>query len=188
MRYWSVLSAVLFSLLTACSNLDSSPPPPTSFSGENWHARGRFSYSSDEISESGNFDWRQMGSSYQVRLYGPLGMGNVRISGNPNLVRIQSGDQDISSDQPLSLMYNMTGLEIPLASLPHWLLGNPAGKNASNRVSNADSTSTEFTEYGWHLTYPGYQDSDSGRTIPQELQAHKDSVELRLLIHSFETL
>ncbi len=188
MRYWNVLSAMLFSLLTACSNLDSSPPPLISASGENWHARGRFSYSSDDLSESGNFDWRQTGSSYQVRLYGPLGMGTVKISGDPNLVRIQYGEQDISSDQPLSLMYSMTGLEIPLASLPYWLLGNPAGNNASNRIPNADNTSAEFTEYGWHLTYPGYQDSESGRIIPEELQANKDSVELRLLIRSFETL
>jgi outer membrane lipoprotein LolB len=187
MRFGGVFAVFLSALLTACSNLDTSPPP-LSASGDNWHARGRFSYQADDMSESGNFDWRQSGDRYQVRLYGPLGMGTVRISGEPGAVRIQTGDQDISSDQPLSLMYHMTGLAIPLNSLPHWLLGTPAGRNASNQRHHPDNTRAEFVEHGWHLSYPGYQESSSGRAVPEELLASKDSVRLRLLIHSFETL
>lgn len=188
MRFASVLSAVLVSLLTACSSLEPAPPMDTSASADSWHARGRFSYRSDDTTESGNFDWRQVGNNYQVRLYGPLGMGTVRISGNPDLVRIQARDQDISSDQPLNLMYNMTGLEIPLNSLPHWLLGNPASRNARNLKANPDETHAGFTEHGWQLSYPGYQQSETGRAIPEELHASKDSVQLRLLIRSFDAL
>lgn len=180
----------LISLLTGCSNLDTSPPldASASASADSWHARGRFSYRSDDMNESGNFDWRQVGNNYQVRLYGPLGMGTVRISGNPDMVRIQTADQDISSDQPLHLMYAMTGLEIPLNSLPHWLLGNPASRNARNRIQNPDDTSAEFSEYGWRLTYPEYQQFETGKAIPGELYASKNSVQLRLLIRSFDRL
>ncbi|MFX4227153.1 MAG: lipoprotein insertase outer membrane protein LolB [Porticoccaceae bacterium] len=188
MRFGSVLSVVLVSFLTACSSLEPVPPMDASASDDSWHARGRFSYRSDDTTESGNFDWRQVGNSYQVRLYGPLGMGTVRISGNRDLVRIQAGDQDISSDQPLSLMYNMTGLEIPLNSLPHWLLGNPASSSARNLRAHPDETRAGFTEYGWQLSYPGYQQSETGRTVPEELHASKNSVQLRLLIHSFDAL
>lgn len=187
MRFWGVFAVFSVLLLTACSNLDTSPPP-MSASGESWHARGRFSYQADDMSESGNFDWRQSGNQYQVRLYGPLGMGTVRITGEPGTVRIQTADQDISSDQPLSLMYHMTGLAIPLNSLPHWLLGAPAGNNASSRRLNPDNTHAGFVEHGWRLNYPGYQDSLAGKKVPEELQASKDSVQLRLLIRSFETL
>lgn len=66
---------------------------------DTWRARGKFSYQSNESSESGNFDWRQENDAYEIRLYGPFGLGSVRLSGDKYSVQLRNGNQDFSSDQ-----------------------------------------------------------------------------------------
>lgn len=170
--------------LSACSTFDEQKTD-IGFDSNNWRAKGKFSYKSEETTESGNFDWRQTGDEYQLRLYGPLGIGTVRVSGNPNLVRIQNRDQDISSDQPLSLMYRLTGLEIPLNSLPKWILGKPAGQAPKNLSRDSNQRALVFEERGWELSYSEYDSLDSN-DIPGNIEARKDSIQLRLIVRSFE--
>ena len=180
-------------LLTSCSLIPAGPDISSEDAAfkqniealEYWRARGKFSYRSSEVTETGNFDWRQRGQSYQLRLFGPLGMGSIKISGGPNLVRIQTGDQDISSDQPLSLLYRMTGIEIPLNSMPMWLTGKPASRSPSNISLDDKGRIQSFFERQWLLNYSDYREVD-GRQVPTAVAAYKDGINLRMLVHTWK--
>jgi len=191
MKNFSALTIVVaFTLvISGCSSVPDKPKPGSSSNQINttdhWRARGKFSYRSSETTESGNFDWRQQGKNYKLRLYGPLGIGSVRISGNPNLVRIQTGDYDISSDQPLSLLYRLTGLEIPLNSMSMWLTGNPSSLSPSNITFNHEGQIDGFTERNWLLSYSDFKELDN-QQIPTTINAHKDGINLRMLVYSWK--
>lgn len=175
-------------LVSGCSFVPIAPDIPASaeaLQSDQWRARGKFSYRSDEITQSGNFDWQQDGDDYQMRLYGPLGMGSVRISGNPNLVRVQTGDQDIRSDQPLQLLHSLTGFEIPLNSMPIWLLGETATARPSNRVLDSENRLQSFTERNWSLHYDDYSEFGD-QQIPTTINAQKNDVHMRLLVKTWE--
>lgn len=185
-----LLVAACFLVVTGCSSLQTNKIPqgkPSSQVNKEdyWRARGKFSYRSDEVSESGNFDWRQEGDNYQLRLFGPLGMGSVRISGDTNLVRIKTRDQDISSDQPLSLLYRMTGFEIPLNSMPMWLTGKPASLSPSNIILDDKDRIQSFTERTWLLNYGNYEEINNQQT-PMNIRAVKGDVNLRMIIKAWE--
>jgi len=191
MKNFSALTIVVaFTLvISGCSSVPDKPKPGSSSNQINttdhWRARGKFSYRSSETTESGNFDWRQQGKNYKLRLYGPLGIGSVKISGNLNLVRIQTGDYDISSDQPLSLLYRLTGLEIPLNSMSMWLTGNPSSLSPSNITFNHEGQIDGFTERNWLLSYSDFKELDK-QQIPTTINAHKDGINLRMLVYSWK--
>ena len=182
-----LLTAFVF-MAAGCSSITEKPdtaPGLRSEMPESWRARGKFSYRSSEVRESGNFDWRQDGENYRLRLYGPLGMGSVKISGNPNLVRIQTGKQDISSDQPLSLLYRITGFEIPLNSMPRWLLGKPASNTPTEISYDSEGNIQSFYERNWLMDYDEFKELDN-QQIPTTINAQKDGINLRMLVYSWK--
>ena len=192
----ALLILVCAFMLQSCSSTLSkgSPPVPQSTSGEetsHWRVRGKFTYRSAEMSQSGNFDWRQQGEQYQLRLFGPLGMGTVRISGRDNLVRIQTSEQDISSARPLSLLHRLTGLKIPLNSLDNWLLGKPASASAENLVLDSHQRVTGFDERAWTLSYSNFKafgqstDETARIELATRITALQDDVRLHMQIRNW---
>lgn len=155
------------------------------FGLDTWRAAGKFAYRSDSLTESGNFNWRQQGDNYQLQLYGPLGMGKLNISGSTHRVRIQHRDQDINSDQPANLLYRLTGLEIPISLLPHWLRAQPATVSPTNLQLNADNQIQSFSEHGWQLQYSDYQWLNE-IAVPSKITATKNAVQLSLVIKIWE--
>lgn len=190
MKSLLILVTVFVFFTTGCSSITKKPDSGTGIRHseempDTWRARGKFSYRSSEVTESGNFDWRQEGENYKLRLYGPLGMGSVKISGNPNLVRIQTGKQDISSDQPLSLLYRITGFEIPLNSMPMWLLGRPASNSSSDVTFDDKGQIQHFSERTWLLDYSEFKELDN-QQIPTTINAHRGDINLRMLVYTWK--
>jgi len=171
--------------LSACSRLDPQPTPDSPTTADHWRAKGKFVYRSAERTESGNFDWRQHGQQYELRLYGPLALGTVRITGSSNTVRIRSRQQDLSSDQPQHLLKRVTGLALPLQALPAWLSGQPASPRTVILQIDHQGRPLRFTEQGWQLRYEGFQAGNPA--IPATILATADGIRLRLLVKSFTT-
>lgn len=131
----ALLIAGLSLLLISCSSIspigDGAEPQLIGDSPEIWQAKGRFAYTDEEERQNGQFDWRQWGSNYQVRLFGPLGMGSVSIVGSIDQVEIQTGEQSYFSDQPDQLFFEITGMQIPIAELSRWMTGQIEEENRS---------------------------------------------------------
>ncbi len=183
-----VLSVIVLAQLSACSKLvPVRPEQQAPLSTDHWQARGKFVFRSATVRESGNFHWWQAGDRYQLRLFGPLGMGAVRVSGDPQLVRIQTRDQDISSDQPTSLLYRVTGLKIPLASMPRWLLGETASDNPKDLSLDVTGQPRAFEERGWRLEFGDRVSTESAPyPMPASILALQGEVSLRLLLRHLD--
>lgn len=164
----SFLVAAIGLILTACSITPISDPSATPLSTESpelWQAKGRFTYQDDSEGKSGQFDWQQNGSDYLVRIFGPFGMGAVKISGNDAQVEIESGDQSYLSDQPDILFYELTGMHMPIRQLSKWLTGN------QNLNAPGD----------WNITYGDFEPLDS-YLLPTRIDLQNEGVTLRIAV------
>lgn len=164
----SFLVAAIGLILTACSMTPIGDPSETPLSSEPpelWHAKGRFTYQSDSEQKSGQFDWQQSESDYLVRIFGPFGLGTIKISGNEELVEIESGDQSYVSDQPDTLFYELTGMHMPISQLSKWLTGD-----TSSSTSGA-----------WNIAYDDFEPIDS-YMLPTRIDLHNESVSLSIAV------
>jgi outer membrane lipoprotein LolB len=160
--------AVMMLLLSACSLTPPEPvidPVLATEPPEHWTARGRFSYRG-ESSRNGQFDWQQRGDSFEVRLFGTFGLGAVRIWGDSDRVMIESGGETYYSDQPELLLFQLTGLDMPVAELAGWM-------TASGKSSN-----------GWQVTPTDFR-REGDFVLPSRLDLNRDEVNLRIAIMSW---
>lgn len=158
-------------LVSACSIAPIEEPDQPLISSteapENWHARGRFAYDSDQENRSGQFDWRQQGSNYQIRLFGLLGMGSTRISGSSEGVEVESNGESFFSNQPDQLFFELTGMHIPLEELSHWMTG------VSPELQNL--------EFDWQVTYENYRNIDQ-YLLPSRIDLANQTTDIRIAI------
>ena len=158
-------------LISACSITPIDDPDQRLISAteapQNWHARGRFAYSSEQEKRSGQFDWRQQGSDYQIRLFGPLGMSSTRISGSSEGVEVESEGESFFSNQPDQLFFELTGMHIPIEELSHWMTGvSPAQQSA---------------DLNWQVKYDDYRDIEQHR-LPSRIDLSNPITDIRIAI------
>ena len=123
---------------------------------EDWRVRGKFSFSSDEKRESGNFDWRQSGQTYQVRLFGPLGFGAINIDGDNQQISVRSARHQQQSLDPESLIYEITGMHLPITDIPNWLKGQATSFHSELTEYDADGNLQKTFLSGWEIEYQDY--------------------------------
>jgi outer membrane lipoprotein LolB len=134
---------------------------------EAWHASGRFSYAGPEERQSGQFDWRQQGSNYQVRFFGPLGIGSLKVLGSSSMIEILSGDESYTSENPDLLFFELTGMNIPIEELSRWMTGA--------------ARSTDFLNQGWQIIYDDYE-VVGDYYLPNRIDIEKESTSMRIAV------
>lgn len=131
-----------------------------------WRATGRFAYKGETEQQSGQFDWQQNGSNYQVRLFGPMGMGSIRILGSELEIEIDTGEQSYRSDEPDALLYQMTGMNIPIKQMGLWMTG----------ISSRDQNYMD-----WSIRYQDYQEVEQYQ-LPTRIDVENDTDSLRIAV------
>lgn len=163
-------------VLSACAGNQTLP------GGEDWRVRGKFSFSSNETRESGNFDWRQSGQTYQVRLFGPLGFGAITIRGDDQQISVQSARQQRQSLDPENLVYEMTGMHLPITDIPEWLKGQASTFHSEHTEYDPEGNISRAFLQGWEIEYQDYSDDAK---LPKSITASQSNSTLRLVALSW---
>lgn len=186
-----VLAAGL-ALLAACSAVETRGPAAGSWEThraqlaqlEHWSATGKLALRSPQASESAALDWRQQGAQTRLRLTGPLGAGATEIHSDGRLLQVHRGDEhhiyDISSP---GAVFDSTGWELPLKSLPYWLKGLPA-PGAAVQVLEVDPESgrlRRLRQQDWEVLYERYGEFDS-LSLPTRLRIQGSDTRATILI------
>lgn len=104
-----------------------------------WQMRGRVAIKSvnqsfDPI--SANVFWRQVDQSYDIELFGPVGLGAIKLLGQPGeTVLTDSQSHQYKATSPEKLMQQQLGWSLPVSQLYYWVRGLPAPTN-SGEVDN----------------------------------------------------
>jgi len=186
----------LLLLLTACTIVEEVPDSLNTGSWQahqaslqgmhHWFATGRAAINNGTESWHVNMLWLQQGNNYQIRLFGPFGAGQVQLTGNSDQVELLTSDNErFYSHNIDTLLYERTGVKMPVAELRYWLIGlpSPAGKDAASVDSHGRLSRLQQGE--WRVRYKRYV-SVNGLVLPGKIFADKKDLDVRVVIDEWK--
>ena len=150
-----------------------------------WVIKGALAAKNKKKSWTASLNWKQQGSSnYQIRLFGPLGSGTVMIEKNGGMIAFKDGDKRITSNNPDQLLYEQTGIRLPVRSLYYWVRGLPApGAVQSKSYDNYNHLKT-LKQGGYTVNYLSYT-SKGQVDLPSKIKLTGHGVLMKLIIKSW---
>jgi outer membrane lipoprotein LolB len=196
MRY--LLIASLLVVLSGCA--PKSPPRPLDKQADwphtqqqlqqvrTWFARGALGVKSADEGFNAAFTWRQQGEHYVITLTGPLGGGAVRLRGAPGEIHLktQQGEQQRASD-PEALLFEQTGLLLPVSQLYYWIRGLPAPGLTYTAEWYDYHYLRQLKQAGWQIDYASYQPVRH-YLLPKKITLFHQALRLRIVIRQWETV
>ena len=121
---------------------------------------------------SASFDWIQARRAFAIELWGPLGQGRTRLTGDDETLTVTDArGVALAGDSPEALMQEHLGWSAPLSVLRHWIRGRLApGEHADAVERDSDGRLTRFGQLGWTVEVSRWQDSVVG-PVPGRIRA-----------------
>lgn len=176
--------ALFLLILTALSGC-SLQPPKGSLIDEQWSFRGKMAVRNPTEASSFNVQWLQQGDTFQIELSGPLGQGEVFISGQPGDVTLKQGDTVVQSNSLTSLVYEATSLELPLDYLQYWVRALPSPGTPYELTKNDQGQISTIAQSGWEVAITEYFEETSA--YPRKLSFAKATDSGKLIIREWNT-
>lgn len=194
MTRFLLLSFFLF--LTACSTVEEVPDSLNSGSWQahrstlneinHWFATGRAAINNGVESWHVNLLWLQQGDQYQIRLFGPFGAGQVELSGNDDQVELLTSDNERFYSHDIDdLLFQRTGVKMPVAELRYWLVGLPSpGRKEAARIDKHGRLA-QLKQGDWRVRYKRYMPVN-GLVLPRKIFADKQDLDVRVVIDEWK--
>jgi outer membrane biogenesis lipoprotein LolB len=172
---------VIFSLLSACAGR----VEPLLAAGD-FTLEGKLSVSQDGRNQSANFRWRQLGEQYDVEVWGLLGQGRTRLTGESEHLAIQRGGVLLASGPPSEVMQAHLGFSLPVEVMWAWLQGY-AASGGENLVLGDNHELVGFEEYGWYVAFAKYRSFNDvdGQMRPSRIVASRGTQKVTVAIRRF---
>jgi outer membrane lipoprotein LolB len=169
-------------LLSACATMNSHNNSIKKISSDNWSMEGKVGIQSQEVNGSASLIWQQNKDSYNIRLFGPLGLGAVRLMGDDNQVKYVNQQGVIfTADSPEILLKQNLGWDMPISNLIYWVKGIPAPEFKAEKNYNMQHQLVQLKQQGWTIQYVRYF-SDN---LPQLIALDKRNIKIKLLINTW---
>ncbi|MEM6545407.1 MAG: lipoprotein insertase outer membrane protein LolB [Pseudomonadota bacterium] len=158
-----------------------------------WRTRGKVAYRSPDDSGSATVDWYQNGPASELRLSGPLGMGNTRISpmGDALLVERDGIERVYPADAAPWLRASSANgdalLPLPIKSIPYWIRGFADPSLSLDRREFDNDLPSLIEQDGWSIRIERYRNVKES-ALPSRLQiVHSESqLSLKLILRRWE--
>ena len=192
---WVLLAGVFF--LSSCATR-----PPVSPAGSeanwlahqaavetltHWRVQGRIAVRTASEGWSANFDWKQNGEDYRIRVRGPFGQGAVELHGNDLGVWLKRAEQPpVFARNPEALLEQETGWQLPVAGLGSWLRGLPVPGGQADIAWDAQGRLLQIDQNGWQINYSRYLAQDDLQ-LPEKLRMQRDSLRVKFIVDVWQT-
>lgn len=153
-----------------------------------WRLTGRLAVSNGDDAWNMNLDWQQKGDDYQIQLNGPFGAGKVKLVGNADGVLLKdSDDQTFYADTPELLLYEQTGVFMPVEGLRYWVVGLTSPNQQKKPKLDKLGRLAYLEDASWHVKFKRYTQV-SGIDLPRKVFIIKSDKELdvRLVIDTWK--
>ena len=126
--------------------------------------------------------WNQRGSTTELHLTGPLGLG-------ASIVRLSSEglsiDGALPSEGARQILQQRLGVDLPLESLRFWLLGVPNPRAQSTITRNDQDRVKQLIQSGWTVDIGRYLPV-GGDWLPGQLTVQRGEVRVRIAIDHWD--
>lgn len=176
-----LLAPLLFS---ACTTLKPPSPDKGPTLASHWSFSGKAALKDlrgKPKAKSAFINWRQQGEDYHVSLHGPFGQGRVVIERKAEQVRLQHGKTERVAESPEALLYEMTGVHMPVTWLQWWVQGTLAPVDAASVTKDAFGRVLGATQGQWSLAFSKYAD-DSPNARPHRVVIQHPDYSVKLVI------
>ena len=155
-----------------------------------WGLDGRASITRGGKGGSGRIEWRQDGEAFEVALAAPVTRQSWRLAvdgGGARLEGLEGGARRGPDGQ--ALLFEATGLEVPVDALGAWLRGLPADEAAhgpARLAYGADLLPARLEQGGWHIEFRAWRpDGAQAPALPQRIDARRGDAGVRLVIDAW---
>lgn len=181
MRQLACLLCLL--LLTACITPKLPPAPDKGFS-----ATGRLSIRSGNDAHYANFGWQSAPDNDRLSFANPLGQTVAELEvmyqeDVPVYAVLRDADGQAQSGEPETLLYEATGMQLPVAGLRWWLQGLPAPGICQEKETEQGH---QIEQDGWRVIASDYTESAPLRRGPHKVELTRDNITVRIVISEWQ--
>lgn len=145
-----------------------------------WRYSAKVGLRSANLKEQANLVWRFGDQSHDVRLFGPLGVGAIKLEFDDYGVQLSDAKgllyKGISAEH---LLTEIVGWPLPIDALSHWLFLLPAPSHSYHYQLNELGQLASIRQLGWQIDFTAYRDYD-GEMLPRTITAAKQFSDLKL--------
>jgi len=134
-----------------------------------WRYSARVGVVTQDIREQANLIWRFRDQANSVRLFGPLGAGQLKIEFDQFGVQL-SDKRGVLGDSAEQLLTQIAGWPIPIDALAHWLFVLPAPDHEYQYRLDDSGNVASLRQLGWRIDFDNYRDY-AGVQMPRKLTA-----------------
>ena len=190
MRIWLVLALLL--VVAGCTTAPTREPaaePERAWRAhraaladlDQWRLTGRIAIRTEGEGWHATLDWRQDQRRYDIRLFGPLGQGTVRLQGSPGEVTLHTEEGRTTAADPEWLLYRNLGWRVPVEALRYWVLGLPAPGSARERELDRYGRLARLEQADWQIEFRDYERRD-GVELPSRIFVSNHRAQVRLVV------
>ena len=152
-----------------------------------WTITGAIAAKNKNEAWTASLNWKQNGpNDYKIRLFGPLGGGSILIEKKGNTVTYQDGEKRVTSHNADTLIYQQTGVRIPIHQLHYWARGLPAPGEVQSSQYDGTGHLTYLKQAGYTIWYQRYTNKQ-GIDLPTKLHLRGNEGSVKLIIKRWET-
>lgn len=153
-----------------------------------YQTRGSFAYIGENQKTYARFFWQQYSAdSYKLLLTNPVGSTELELIVRDGQTQLTDNKgQKHYSDDPDNMIYQLTGMTIPMENLRQWITGLP-GDAQSYAISNEYHLKALTWSQGmekWKVSYQSYDDKTSPQ-LPDRLDIEQGSNRIKLKMDSW---
>ncbi|NVK26371.1 MAG: outer membrane lipoprotein LolB [Gammaproteobacteria bacterium] len=191
----SILLFFIIALMSACTSFDrsSSPSPKVTHVNQliEWQARGKVLLKNEQEKVSGYFFWHKNGDDFTLSLNSFIGTNVLTLNVKNGLSTLEVDGNSYQGNDPESLIYEVTGNNIPVSTLSSWLLGDVNNNNgyiSDKKVVQKRLQSFNYQapyEPAWLVKYDDYKLVDKLQ-LPHKLNVQNAKSRIKLTINDWE--
>ncbi len=115
-----------------------------------WTVDGVLSFTQLKTRKIARFQWTQRADHYQIDIHSPLGLGNIKITGDARGGKIDgiNNNEYMTTTAMEEYLEKLLGCKLPLINFRYWILGTypPISQNA-NLPKNSSNYQVKFDNY-----------------------------------------
>lgn len=155
-----------------------------------WQVKGQISIATPQQALMSNLSASvQANHTYQLKLYGALGLGQVKLTQLPNqTIRYTAANgKTYQAQNAKRFMQQELGWTVPIGGLVYWLRGLPDPTQPAQKTLNQYGLISVLKQNGWTIRYFGYHCIDK-QILPRRLLVVGYHLRVTIVLDGFKAL
>ena len=141
---------------------------------------GRIGIRGLDRATSASIRWVQSENNFDMVLWGPLGQGKTRLSGDTSLMTLRTAD---GGHVPNQILHKHLGISAPIDAFSVWVLGRPTIHPLAQGLERDESGDViAFNQLGFNLAYSDFRVVE-GQRLPHRIICSEGATQITILVN-----